>query len=583
MMTTSLKLRWWLLSIILFSLAARIVFFGQLPTGTPFDGWELNYTEALRHHFFEYLAYTPRKPPLYSVFHGPIVWLFSDDVIARYRLFSMQLWCFDALAMAFLLALAVRLGAMPLVAWLILATYSLCLMPIELLGINYDAGFVLFSAIYMLALLQAGHRPSFRSMLAVSAAGALLIAQSTISSLLVPAMTIVVVAMAGWTAGWRVIARHLATALVLPVVMLALLVGKNLSHSGIAATANGAGHTNILFVMMVNNWDVETNRQTIVEAGAPNWYLWCYDHPVAMDKTPGAIYARSWAHCGVRPGDGTYDMSGLLQAMTDLGEDRMAEIVRQDMEMFASRPWLVGHYGWTATRWFAEYSKVNVAVGRHFFRQDPGRWLRMSKLLHDGIWIRHGPGSLGDYIRQFWSTSLGPVPAEPVMKQANRVLAGLVRNAYGLLPWIIAVLAASALLPWMFRCSGERLRRIPLLWLTWTIHAAIDAVMCGQKLDAARNIQDRWNRRELALKFKSNLDTWIGWTILIIPILIGISIFCGTVGTENERFFQQILPFLVCIAAIVLSFLLKFCIGLAGLLKDQGDRPLVARSGERQG
>lgn len=559
----------WIAALVAASLAMRLAFHSVLPHGLPFDEWAVAYLDGLREHFLPYMAYTPRKPPLFSVLHAPLAWLFDTATIERFRMLSVELWVFDAAAMALLFAVAVGLGAPRPLAFLVLVAYSACLMPLELFEISYDAHYVFFISLFLYAGLAAFRAPSARRFLLLGGGGALLVAQSTVSSLLVPAMIAVVAGIAPGL-GWRAKARRLGLALVLPVAMVALLVGKNYGHSGLAATANGAGHTHILYVMLMNDWDVERTRKVLVEAGVPDWYLWCYDNPVPMDKSPGAIYARSWAHCGVRPLSGTagYDMTELRDRMAGMGEHRLAALVQTDIDMMATRPWMAAPFGYTATHFFAEFSKVNVAVGRHVFRHHPAEWLRLAALIHNNIWTGHGPDSLGHYVRQFWPVPGVAVPAATAMRAVNRMMAQLTRRTYFAIPLLLGLLAAGTALPWLFR----RLRTIPSspsgLWLVLGGAAALDAALAAQGRmtpeSLADGIRTRWQTGTLAHLAPSPATLFAAaWIIPQIALLSAI--FCGTVGTENDRFFQHVVPHLAVLALVAAGVAWRGVARMAGL------------------
>ncbi|MEO5373905.1 MAG: hypothetical protein H7840_06440 [Alphaproteobacteria bacterium] len=558
----------WVLATLVVALVVRGVFLAQLPAGAPLDADTTVYLDVLRHHLWENLAYSPRKPPLFELVHAPVAWLFGDETIARYRLLTVELFLLDGAAMALLAAAAMRLRAWPPLAFAVMTLYSLCLMPLELNATHYDRPLPFFAGLFLLALARVvasrGERGLGETgMVAVSVAGALLIAQSTVASLLVPLLVVIAVVMAGPPFSFRRLAGRLALGLALPGVMLGVLVAKTHAVSGIAATANGAGHTHILFVMNMYDWKRDRVRQAAVEAGAPAWYLWCYDNPVRVDDTPDMMYARSLGSCGVdRWGDPRgADMTALLAAMVGLGDDRMAAVVREDMAIAAERPHVLPPFGTWASRWFAEYSRQNTRIAAHVFRTDTGRWLINAYNIHHNMWVREGPKSLGAYVRQMWPEPGSPIPLRRPLELANRYLETITRATYLALPEIVIVLALGLLLPPLFRARArgeDNGAASPGLWGLLSAAAAFDAMMAAagrlSRPAFADAVAERWRTGTLSATRPSSAT--LGAAALTIPpVLVMTAIFCGTVGTENERFFQQALPYLCILATVIATAL----------------------------
>lgn len=563
---------YWVLATLLFSLLARALFYRHLPPGAPLDAEHLAYFDALRHHLVEYLAYTPRKPPLFSLFHAPVAWLFGDEAIAAHRLITVELFVLDSVAAALFVATATTLGAWAPLAAVVVGGYSLCLMPLELMAINYDRPLLFCLGLFLFALARTVRSGGAGSLWAVALAGMLLIAQSTIASVLVPVTVVPVLAAAYGLRPIGPFVRRVAICLGLPALMLGALVAKNLAVAGIAASANGAGHTHILFVMNMMDWKVPAIRALAVEAKAPAWYLWCYDHPVKMDETPDMVYARSLGLCGVKltPDLRDIDMTGLRDAMARLGDDRMVRVVEGDMRTLAEKPYLFAPFSLWASRWFAEFSTENLRIARYVFARDPERWLNNASNIHKVMWVREGPRSLGAYVTTLWPERGVEIYMQPVLARINRHLEHLTRSTYLAIPWIAAVLAVGALLPaWFRRRSVRRSAAWPGRWLALATAAGFDAMMASARRPTRSDFEDavaaRW-RTGILSATAPRLGTLVAAAMTIVPILLMTAIFCGTVGTENERFFQQAIPHLCILAVVMATAAARVALKAAGLV-----------------
>jgi hypothetical protein len=327
---------------------------------------------------------------------------------------------------------------------------------------------------------------------------------------------------------------------------------------GIAAPANGAGHTHILLVMVNEHWKREPIRRHMENHGVPHWALWCYDN-VSPDGTPDHIWNSSIGYCVdsviQKDNELRIDFSRLRTYLAASGETRLVSLVDADIATIESRPYLLVPFGFTATRWFAAYSKEMSRFSQSYFWSHPKQWLMQLYLIHRDIWMRHGPMDLEKFVTRSYAIRF-PENLQTFFQIVTKQFGNLMRLVYKSIPLVLLVTAFALLIPKLFRrYAGGIKRPAPTMWPLLYAGAALDTVLAKNRgrIDKWNYIQaaisERWNRRELTF-LQPRMETLACMIVIFPGIFLMAFIFCGTVGTENERFFQQILPHLCILGSV---------------------------------
>ncbi len=557
----------WGALLILLSVGARGLFAAELPSALGHEYLDLPYIDGLRDHFWEYVFFSHRKPPFHNILHAAPAWFFTNAELSRYDIYIHLIGVMDVVAIFFLYRASLLAGAWPPLAFAFLGLFSFCLIPYGLHFGSYDRPNVfLFSFFLYACAVFVRHRARGAWVLSIS--GALCILGSTVSALIVPMMVVLVAALFPLTDSWKSKIRGIVVALSLPILMLTLLVTKNVHNANVWATANGAGHANVLFAIQLNDWKTQRVRDLLVESGAPEWYLWCFDHPEPMDSTPDMIYARSLGACGRMIGDYgaedyPFDFKPVLNHLRLSGNSGMEALVREDMKTAREKPYLFTEFGLMQTSWFAAFGRESTRFARYVFWKDPLAWIHHAELIHNNMWVPLGPERLGTYVGQYWNHSRSPqVVWESTFSKTCRIFGRWVRGAYRIIPWILVVmigaLAASPLFRWI---SLRPATSIGLAWAVAHVLAVADTMVAFRK--PGTNVREAFNSgirtrfaegRLTCLAMRK--ETVAGILYTVVPTLVMMAVFVGTVGTENERFFLQVLPHLSLLLVLIGSRIL---------------------------
>ena len=485
-------------------------------TSSAIRGNYLAYFQTLSDHFWAYFDYTALKPPMTYLIHGALVHLFGLDAIRDDFIVQKFVILFDIIGLMALYASLRILRLGPIFAAALAIGFGIYIMPFEFWrqGVHYDHLSIFFNLVFILGVTIFVRKPSLSSGLFMSVAGALTLAHNTVFSMIVPIVILASVYFATMRRRSLVSAVGLAAMLlVMPVGMALTISYKNYAVSGTFAPSTLGGVALMLVSMNSVGHDTEKLRPLLDEAGAPDWYKWCYDNAV-WDPEAGpmaAVNSRSFGHCGISPDFGEagwpLEMSGIEAEMRLLGAKGPLAAAEHDQDIIDHRPYLL--YGFApelSLHWVDIYGRVSSNLFVYDLFHDPVRYIETFQR-QERVFNRNGP--------QFPVTLIdSPGSALNLNKSGSAVVKTIIaRSATALRATALPLLAAT-LIGAIF-CAGH-----------------LGALLLGKKPPVIDPV------------YATHLV--FGGTVLILTVL-----FSTIVGAENDRYFMYAAPYsIVSIAAI---------------------------------
>lgn len=509
--------RTWLWILLGVSLLARVLAYLFLPPTAPYlslDQTTLYFYDNLQNHFWDFIRFTGSKPPMPHVLHALVAKAAGAAHAHELRLYLIQLFLLDLAALGLLFHAAVLLRARNAVAFACVLGYSLALVPFELWrdGFFYDQLTTFFTAFFAYAVVRCLLSDKRRFVFLLAASGALLVFQSAVNLPVVP-VTMSVLFCCKWLLGLRMkaAAARLSAALLAVLLAAAVCRHKNSERGEASVTSNEGGAALMMVVQKSFDYDVAAVRRLIQEAGAPDWYLWCYDHPKSPLDASGApspgwkTLSEAFGICfpwtGVKDQAWPFDFRELDGYLTRTGQSTLAGVVRADMKDARERRHLyAGYCPELEPRWIGVYGSVSYRVALHGLRTHPLAFLRSYWHLH--YLFAHG----GPY---FPRTVMDEVPAGAL--PARRLFRGITT----VVGWCFGV-AYHALYVFFVAAAG---------WLMYLRRRGRSAEMSSFAAQAAPA------------------------AILFVPLVCLAVIFSTLVGGENDRYFIQIFPYLTLLSA----------------------------------
>ena len=596
---------WWigLGSVLLVGIGVRVVF--HLGLGEDFLRYsvshgEVPYLAALSDHFFEYLLHAHVKPPLLHVIHAFPAWLVGGaERQASALLFIVG--AMNLLATVFMFLAATALGARPFFAGICAILASVSWLVFDSAIFFHDAPAFFFLALFVLCSARVVQGAGRTGYLWLGISGGLLIGQLTVQSAVVPVVA-VLLAFVFPAGDIRERLKRLAVGVGLPVLVLLAVCARNYVSTGIMATSTLGGHTALLFVMMKTHWNAPLVAMYAREAGAPTWYLWCFENPWISPEMPNPEIQRVWlptvGGCVPQRAEAPNDASKpdwpfLLRQLEVLGaEEAVIEDVRKDLAIAEMRPYLrTGVATRWGTNWAVQYNRISGKVASHVFWADPRDWFVNAKYVHGNMFTTLGPAVFPN-LRKLYEP-LVPIITTPFYNTAAAIFEAMTRYSYLALPVVVIALlgsfaalvfvraaaltqfnpavywftvvalfvgamAAAAtyihLLDWFYYAWPRRRYRIlPLgytvMWGLVAAHAALAAA------PHSKQSQPAWLRAGKLERLIVSRKSLAMWAILIVPLLSMGFIFSTMVGTENDRFFSHLGPHLCVMAAVLLTLM----------------------------
>jgi hypothetical protein len=494
------------------------------------------YLTAIRDHLGEYLWFTTLKPPLTYLVQGIVVRLFSNQAIYTHAVFVILVYAMDLAAACLIYLSAMELKVHRSLAAIVIGIYSIAYLPLEhwWFGWHYDQYTLFFTALFVFGLCRLFRRPTLAGLIGLSCAAGLLVAQSTVNSLVVPIATgvamLVMSREQGWT--WRATAARFTAACLVPVLVIAVLVIKNHVVAGVAATSNLAGMATIMVVARAEGRDTVMLREAVVESRVPRWYQWCFDHPQSPLDPEGKPYAGWDLHAResgicypwteMTDEFWPHDFRPLRAKLAEFGETDLVRIIDKDIADTRDRRYLFAGVSPNASaRWIGAYSAVSLRVYRHYVLSHPAAYLATVRELN---------------------TEFRSGAEEPALLQGpDGTERAELAHLKGLIVPVGTVYRYLMLFGYWLLVAG---------WAYLFLRA-----LASRSIAAAR----RWpGPQDGAIQ---------AFMVLSLPAILLTVIFSSQVERENHRYFYQITPYLCLIVMLVLSHVAR---RLTGTTKEAG-------------
>ena len=516
----------------------------------------LPFLQTLRDHLLEYAWFTTLKPPLAYLVQGLASKFVVAEAIVAYNLLLIIIYVLDLVAAVLIYVSALQLRVNRFLAATVICAYSISYLPLEQWsgGFHYDGYTLFFTSLFTFSICRFLIVQSKINIAFLSAATCLLVAHSTVNALVAPLTAVFTVIVVGRNARlqWRRVAHQISMVAIPPMLVVLAIICKNYVVAKVPATSNLGGVAAMMVVQRAVGYDKAKLRAVVMEADAPQWYLWCFDEAL-MERPkyaayPGADFMWMAAASGIcypwaNEGDQywPHDFRPIYQKLRELGENEYAAIVRLDVIDSRERQWLFRVFGpEQSARWIGLYGNVSLAVFRRFVFTHPLLYLKAVRILHsDFISGAQFPGRLE-------SPNVVRFPELEHLRYliipAGKLYEVIVRTGYLLcvFGWVymVAMVARSSRI--LRKRNFEPFFRLNN-WASGFNHA----------LEKRFGISVKWQSVSVVPSMRA------AFIILSIPCLLLSAIFSGIVGGENFRYFYQITPNLMLVSLLCLDRFLR--------------------------
>jgi hypothetical protein len=192
-------------------------------------------------------------------------------------------------------------------------------------------------------------------------------------------------------------------ALILPLSVLFMVGKKNKQGGQESLTSNKAGPAMMMVVQRAYGYDAAKVRQLAKESGAPDWYIWTYDHATPGYDSSTGKPAEGWMNLAQAFGICFYSDSGkgkgpwqfyfdpLIHYLEQNGPQNILPAVKADAEDAVSKPYrFAGFAPELSPRWIGVYGQVSQQIFYSAIKKNPLGMLR-SFLVQQGIFSIYGP------------------------------------------------------------------------------------------------------------------------------------------------------------------------------------------------
>lgn len=481
------------------------------------------YFSALTEHFSDYISFTSNIPPA-TYFIQAAVFKIMDPLSAiQGRAFLVLVGILDLAAIQLLFSSARRMGAGKWFSCMIMCLLSAVLVPFEVWrdGMHYDHFTFFFTSFFAWALIRLiTDTKKLPALFFVALSGSLLVSQSAVNSAIVPFSVLCVVTYLFVSQQQYLLFLYaLLITLSLPITVLVVISQKNRREAQESLTSNKAGPAMIMVVQRAYRYDAGQVRNLMQKSGAPDWYLWTYDHatPPYDPKTGKAAegwltLAQAFGVCfypvNTTGGKGTwqFDFDPLVQYLHQYGPPHLLSIAKADAADAESKPYrFAGFAPELSPRWIGVYGEVSRKIFFDAIWNNPMGMFR-SFAEQQGIFSVYGPlfpynttqQKPSFFARAGLRTEKSPLPLSVFFEAVTLVFAGIA--------WITYVFM------WL---------HIPYTIGKW------------------------WKKRKEWIR-----DTDTKAHLLIsVPAICIAAVFSLLVGGENDRYFMQLVPYLVLLTA----------------------------------
>lgn len=409
------KNSFYVLILLIFSVLPRLlIYFFSLYTRAKghVDPYVSLYYDALRNHLGEYLWYSTNIPPLTHILNA-INFIFAGPEVAYNGKFSLLIFTFslDIFGIYLMYSAARRFGISQKVAFFIVLFYSYAIVPFELwrFGSHYDHHTIFFTIFFIYSVSRLNECMGAKGFGLVSLSGALLVAQSSVNSIVVPVISAGAVILLNFGHGYRELVKKAMLVLAGPVLVIILISAKNYYIADTFSTSTKSGPAMMMFVRSALGKDNDRILKFIKEAGAPEWYLDCFNNsvtpPYVAVNDPNYIgwrdLAKDFGICfpwGPRElalsgtGAWPFDFEAHRAKFRKQGEQEINKLIDMDIYDMRYRKYLLSGYApELSPRWIGVFGKVSAQVWTYLFFRKPLTFLRNMVLTHNTYYFGKGP------------------------------------------------------------------------------------------------------------------------------------------------------------------------------------------------
>lgn len=376
-------------TLILVSLVVRLAVYFLLPPSADLNKYQNSgplYYSALTEHFADYLAFSTNIPPGTFIVHAAVLNIVDLETATSARIFLMLVSILDVIGIVLLFRSALRIGANKKLAFIISCIFSIALVSFEIWrdGMHYDHLTFVLTSLFAWSLVKTIQDESnLLNALWVGVAAALLVSQSAANAAIAPFSIVLVFALLYLPRKqFRKMLAALAIGISLPLLVMILIGRKNSAEANESLTSNKAGPAMMMVVQRAYGYDVAAVRSLMQRSGAPEWYLWTYDH-----ATPSVDYETLQPFTATIPlsqafgicffarqatGYWNFDFNPLIDYLSANGPKELLPVVKADAADAADRPFrFSGFSSELSPRWIGVYGSVSKKIYFKALRDNP--------------------------------------------------------------------------------------------------------------------------------------------------------------------------------------------------------------------
>lgn len=482
------------------------------------------YFSALTAHFTDYITFTSNIPPATYLIQAAIFKLMDPLVAIQGRAFLVLVALLDLAALQLLLSSARRMGSAKGYSFGLLCLLSAVLVPFEIWrdGMHYDHLTFFFTSFFAWSLTRLiTDRNQVTGWVLVSVSGALLVSQSAVNSAIVPFTLLCVVSYLFATQkrylSWLF---ALLVTLSLPVIVLMVISKKNRREAQESLTSNKAGPAMLMVVQRAYRYDAMKVRNLMQQSGAPDWYLWTYDHATPPYNTKTGKPAEGWLTLAQAfgvcfypvdrnggKGPWQFDFDPLVRYLEAKGPAHLLPIAQADAADAVSKPYrFAGFAPELSPRWIGVYGEVSRKIFFDAVRHNP-RGMFRSFVEQQGIFSIYGP----------------LFPYNTTQQRVSLFARAGLRTERSPLPFTLFFEAVTLVFA-------------PVAWMTYVFMWLLIPL----------TIAKWWRNRTHRIQLTAPVEVQ---GLMVIPALCIAVVFSLLVGGENDRYFMQLVPYLILLAA----------------------------------
>jgi hypothetical protein len=380
--------------LVLISVVVRVLVYLLLPASDDFGKYANSgplYFSALTEHFKDYLIFTTNIPPGTFVVQAAVFGLVDPETAMSVRAFLILISMLNITGIVLLFQSAKKIGANERFSFLVCCLFSIALISFELWrdGMHYDHLTFFFTSLFVGSLVKViRNADKLFNALLVAVTTALLISQSAANAAIAP-FTVVAVFCLLYLPKKKYLKFGLALiiGLSMPLLILIIIGKKNSAETQESLTSNKAGPAMMMVVQRAYDFDVAKVRSIMQRGGAPEWYLWTYDHStppvdhVTLKSYPEAIsLSQAFGMCFFSAeveGPWKFDFNPLMNYLSQNGPKELLPIVKADAEDVVMRPYrLAGFSPELSPRWIGVYGSVSKKIFFKALTDNPGGMLK---------------------------------------------------------------------------------------------------------------------------------------------------------------------------------------------------------------